>query len=71
MRARGSAAICCHCRFLQNKPLMSRTQHWKSRPVLPTFQLSAIGARPRFSSGDARPTWREFTRLEMPLWMKC
>jgi hypothetical protein len=56
---------------LQNKPLMARFEHWKSSLVLPTFQLSAIGARPRFSTGDARPTWRAFTRLDMPIWMKC
>jgi len=27
----------------QNNPLMARRQHWKSFPVLPTFQLSLIG----------------------------
>jgi hypothetical protein len=32
---------------LQNKPLMARCEHWKSFLVLPTFQLSAIGARSR------------------------
>jgi hypothetical protein len=51
----------------QNNPLMVRHRHWKSFSVLPTFQLSLIGA-PDHPGGT--PNVVRLTRVEMPLWMK-
>jgi len=36
----------------RNKPLMVFTEHWKSAPVLPTFQLYPLASDP--ACGEAR-----------------
>jgi hypothetical protein len=62
--------FCCPLLPDRNKPLMARSEHWKSACVLPTFQVHPIGVRSPLS-GEARlKTCAYQLRLEMPLWMK-